>query len=80
MSTEKNGTQESIKKLKCLRCSKEWWPRPKEDGAAVLTCPGCHSPYWNRPRTRPARVKKVIAVVTEPEVTLVEPTPETGNE
>jgi Zn finger protein HypA/HybF involved in hydrogenase expression len=34
----------SIKKFKCLRCKREWFPR--KDGIPKV-CPKCHSPYWN---------------------------------
>lgn len=35
-------------RLKCRRCSYEWFPRKTE----VRVCPNpkCHSPYWDRPR------------------------------
>lgn len=34
------------KKLKCLRCSKEWFPR-KED---VRICPECKSARFDEPK------------------------------
>jgi len=33
-------------KLKCKRCSHEWYPKTPDKLPAV--CPKCKSPYWNR--------------------------------
>ena len=38
--------QIDIKKLKCKRCSHEWFPR----GIEVRICPKCKSAFWDRER------------------------------
>lgn len=40
-----------IFRMKCIRCSKEWYPRDplKLPG----TCPKCKSPYYNKTKVRP---------------------------
>lgn len=41
-----------LNKNVCLRCTREWYSRPKADGSLVLplVCPKCKSPYWNKPK------------------------------
>jgi len=36
-----------ITKLKCLRCSWEWYPKSEN---IPKVCPKCKSPYWNIPK------------------------------
>ncbi|MCO5381772.1 MAG: endonuclease Q family protein [Methanosarcina barkeri] len=36
------------KKLHCLRCNYDWFPRDADK--LPRTCAGCGSPYWDRPR------------------------------
>jgi hypothetical protein len=48
-------TDETVRRLKCLRC--EWTWTPRKAGERPLTCPHCHSSYWFRPRIRPVKPK-----------------------
>lgn len=43
-----------VKKLQCLRCGNEWYPRIKKDGIVTSpkNCPKCFSPYWYKPIQR----------------------------
>jgi hypothetical protein len=49
-------TDETVRRLKCLRCGHSWTPR--KPGERPLTCAACHSSYWFRPRLRPVKEKK----------------------
>jgi hypothetical protein len=48
-------TDETVRRLRCLRCDHTWTPR--KSGDRPLSCPACHSAYWSRPRTRPQKLK-----------------------
>ncbi|HLX54170.1 MAG TPA: hypothetical protein VKR58_09520 [Aquella sp.] len=49
-------TDETVRRLKCLRCEHMWTPRKLAE-PKPLTCPACHSSYWFRPRIRPQKPK-----------------------
>ena len=49
-------TEETVRRLKCLRCDHTWTPRKMAESKPV-SCPNCHSGYWARPRTRPKKPK-----------------------
>jgi hypothetical protein len=40
-----------MKKLKCLRCHYEWWPKNPEVRPKV--CPVCKHRKWDEPRPKP---------------------------
>ena len=62
--TENTINAPVIKKLRCTRCGREWYPRTlkKPD-----VCPTCKSKYWDRPRklkkNKPATGKLVFPKV-----------------
>ena len=44
-----------IKRVECLRCGHEWWPRKPEK---PVICAKCKSPYWDKPRKKPKKEAK----------------------
>lgn len=47
-----------MKKLQCLRCGHDWYPRsPKKP--KVCPNPKCKSPYWNKQRQHEQKSKTV---------------------
>lgn len=53
-----------IFKMKCTRCSNEWYPRSPI--ALPGTCPHCKSPYYNKTRVRTVGGTKAQARMTVP--------------
>jgi hypothetical protein len=52
------GHEFEPKKLKCTRCSHEWYQRNPHNPPKVCPNPKCKSPYWDRERTRELKGKK----------------------
>lgn len=44
--------EETIARIKCLRCGHEWYPRSTK---LPVTCSKCRSPFWNIPKVRKSK-------------------------
>jgi DNA-directed RNA polymerase subunit RPC12/RpoP len=63
--TENTSNAPVIKKLRCTRCGREWYPRTlkKPD-----VCPTCKSRYWDRPRRKEKKTQQAEEKLVFPEM------------
>lgn len=65
IETDKHIKMVAVKKLHCLRCDFEWFPRYQNK--LPRTCANCGSPYWDVPR-KVKKEKQATGKLNFPEV------------